>query len=93
MYRTRPMPLVSQEEMAIRAIRVESDQLVFVRHALEASEGIGFLIARKGGHALLVTPRSQEDLLDEFIADMVEEVGLSTATFPEHEEAFDVALS
>lgn len=86
------MSLLSASELAVRAVRVHPAELTFVKNALESSEGLGFMIARRGGHALLVAPLSQSGALDQFISDMVEEAGLVLGRSPEHDEAFDVAL-
>lgn len=85
------MSLLSEAELAVRPVSVRAQDLVLVRHLLEASEGIGFLIAKRGGNALLVSPRSRSDELDAFIEDMKLEMELRTTTQVEHEEASDVA--
>lgn len=74
--RCRAVSLLSKDELAVRAVSVRASELVFVRHLLEASEGVGFLIAERGGDVLLVSPVSREAELDEFISDMEQEVGL-----------------
>jgi len=83
--------LLSKDELSVRAISVRASELVFVRHLLEASEGIGFLIAEKGGDALLVTPTSRVRELDEFISDLEHEVGLVRRDATDFTGALDVA--
>jgi hypothetical protein len=63
-----------------------------LRHHLEASEGLGFVIARRGGDVLLVATKSREAELDEFIADMTKQFDVRTRTRSEHQEALLVAL-
>ncbi len=92
MYRHWLMSLLCETELAVRAIRVQPSELTFVKNALESSEGIGFMIAKRGGHALLVAPVSQVTALDGFISDMMAEVGLVLGKCKEHEEALRVAL-
>jgi hypothetical protein len=84
--------LLSKNELEVRAVSVRPAKLVLLRHFLEASEGIGFLVAKRGGDVLLVTPTSQAALLDEFISDMTEELGLRLGSSSAHDEARLVAL-
>lgn len=86
------MSLLSEQELTVRAVCVRAEDLVLIRHHLEASEGLGFLIAKSGGDALLVAPISLADDLDRFIEDMKEEFQLSTVPLSVHQKAFDVAL-
>lgn len=84
------MSLLSKIDLAVRPISVRAHQLVFVRHVLEASEGIGFLIAKKGGEAILVAPLSQVAELDAFVEDMKLEVGLVERVLTDDDEVYDV---
>ncbi len=86
------MSLLSESELTVRAISVCSKDLVLLRHHLEASEGVGILIAKKGGNALLVAPCSRASELDEFIDDMREEFGLVDGASSVHDEVRDVTL-
>lgn len=85
------MSLLDDAELVIRPISVRAHELVYVRHLLEASEGLAFLIARRGGEALLVAPRSRSHELDEFIEDLKLEVGLVSRELLASDEALDVA--
>lgn len=86
------MSLLCETELVVRTVSVRPSDLVLLRHHLEASEGLGFVIARRGGNALLVATVSREHELDEFIADMKTQFDVQTRTCPEHEEALLVAL-
>jgi hypothetical protein len=83
--------LLNQTDLEIRPISVRAHELVFVRHVLEASEGIGFLIAKQGGEAFLVSPKSQVAALEAFIEDMKSEVGLVERPISDDDEVYDVA--
>lgn len=72
------MSLVAGSDVVVRAISVPKDQLVFVRHVLEASEGLGIVVTERGGQTWLVGPKCQERTLDRLIRDLSEEVGLKT---------------
>lgn len=86
------MSLLSRDELTVRAVSVRPSKMVLLKNHLEASEGLGFLIAKRGGVALLVSPVSQADELDAFIADMDTEIGLSLGATLDHEEAEHVGL-
>ena len=86
------MSLLCDDLLEVRPISVRASDLVMVRHYLEASEGLGFLIAKKGGNALLVTPKSQSADLDEFIDDMKAEFALVDGDASVRDEVSDVAL-
>ncbi len=85
------MSLLSKIDLEVRPISVRAHELVFVRHVLEASEGIGFLIAKQGGEAILVGPKSQAAALDAFVEDMKAEVGLVERVLTDDDEVYDVA--
>lgn len=85
------MSLLDDADLVIRPISVRAHELVYVRHLLEASEGLAFLIARRGGEALLVASHSRASELDEFIDDLKAEVGLVSRELLDGDEALDVA--
>jgi hypothetical protein len=84
--------LLCETELVVRTVSVRPSDLVLLRHHLEASEGLGFVIARRGGDVLLVATKSREAELDEFIADMTLQFEVRTRTRPGHQEALLVAL-
>lgn len=86
------MSLLSRDELAVRAVSVRPSQMVLLKNHLEASEGLGFLIAKRGGVALLVSPMSRADELDTFISDMGSEIGLFFGATVDHIEAEHVGL-
>lgn len=86
------MSLLSDAELTIRALSLRPEDLVLFRHHLEASDGIGFVIARRGGDILVVGPKSRERDLDTFLDDMREEFDVWPGEPGRHEEAFRVAL-
>lgn len=86
------MSLLSRDELTVRAVSVRPSKMVLLKNHLEASEGLGFLIAKRGGVALLVSPISQTGELDTFIADMDREIGLSLGETVDHLEAENVGL-
>lgn len=81
------MSVLAGEELELRAVSVSPETMVLLRHHLEASEGLGYLVARQGGDAFLVTHRSQSDALDRFIEDLKDELGIRTNMRPAHAEA------
>lgn len=66
-------------EMTVRIVLVDARELVFVRHALEASEGLGFISSEKGGELFVLSPLSRSSELDVFLSDMARETGLVVA--------------
>lgn len=90
--RSGGMALLSQNELEVRAVSVHPAQLVLLMHFLEASEGLGFIIAKRGGDVLLIAPKSQSEALDDFICDMKLELGLVVGISAAHDEARSVAL-
>jgi hypothetical protein len=69
---------------------VPKEELVYVRSLLEASEGLGFFIAKSGGELLLVCPVSQSRQLDQFVSDLSQEVPLVHRTLDVDHGAYDV---
>lgn len=83
------MSLLTGDDLLLRAVSVSKEQLVFVKHHLEASEGLGFLVADRGGDAFLVAHESQREALELFIEDLKHELGLRTVVRPSHAETLD----
>lgn len=83
------MSLLNAAELVLRPISVAPADLVYVRHILEAHEGLGVVVGQKGGDVLLVTCEALAHELDWFIARMKEEVMLSTDMTPAHLEVID----
>ncbi len=73
--------LFSSEDFAVRRVSLPPRQVVFLRHLLEASEGLGFLVAESGGELFVVSPLSQEQNLNSFLQDLSEEVDLQIHEF------------
>jgi len=69
-------PLFTGEGLITRRVRVERDQVAWVRYVLEAHEGLGFLHSEGGGELTLVAPVSRAAALDEVIDDLSEEIAL-----------------
>ncbi len=70
------MAIFAEGELAVRRISLPKRELVFFRHVLEASEGLGFLVAESGGEAFVMTPKSQEAALDTLLSDLAPEVSM-----------------
>lgn len=70
------MDWTSESEMTLRTVLVEARELAFVRHALEASEGLGFVVAEKGGPIVVAATKSCAEELDVFLEDMASVAGL-----------------
>jgi hypothetical protein len=81
------MSVLAGEELELRAVSVSPEMMVLLRHHLEASEGLGYLVALRGGDAFLVAHRSQSAELDRFIGDLKDEFGIRTNERPAHLEA------
>lgn len=84
------MSLLSAGELVVRPVSIAKEDLVYLRHILEASEGLGFVIAEKGGDILLVSSVSMEAELEQFIADLGCELTISPGLSAAHAGAFDV---
>lgn len=80
------MSVLAGEELELRAVSVSPEMMVLLRHHLEASEGLGFLVARRGGDAILAAHRSQREALDRFIDDLKDEFSIRTNVRPAHVE-------
>jgi hypothetical protein len=83
------MPLLNGQELNIRPISVAAADLVFVRHILEAYEGLGWVVGNQGGNVLLVSTLDMAPELEMFIFDMKREVDLLTEWTPQHFEVMD----
>jgi hypothetical protein len=62
------------EGLVSREIEVAVGDVVLVRAYLEASEGLGVLFAEHGGALTLAAPTSRAAELDQFVADLAEEM-------------------
>jgi hypothetical protein len=83
------MRLLNGQELNIRPISVAAADLVFVRHILEAYEGLGLVVGNQGGNVLLVSTVEMAPELETFIADMKREVDLQSEWTPQHLEVMD----
>ncbi len=83
------MSLLSPSELAIRPVSVATRDLVYLRHLLEACEGLGFVVGNKGGDVLLVSTLTRASELDEFISDMRSELELRSVMTDAHREVVD----
>lgn len=83
---SRAMSVLNGEDLELRPVSVSPEKMVLLRHHLEASEGLGYLVAIQGGDAFLVTHRSQTSALDRFIEDLKDEFGILTHVRPTHTE-------
>jgi hypothetical protein len=90
MYGSPPVSLFDDDQLQVRALSVRARDLVYLRSLLEASEGLGFFIAKKGGDVLLVSPVSQKDELDRFILDLEKEIPIVERDLMDHREVLDV---
>lgn len=70
------MTLYSPREIAVRRVTVSKDEMVFLRHVIEASEGLGFIVAESGGDAFVMSSTSQEAELDQLLSDLSVEMSL-----------------
>ena len=83
------MPLLNGQELNIRPISVAAADLVYVRHILEAHEGLGLVVGNQGGNELLVSTPDMAAELELFIFDLKREVELRTEWTPKHLEVMD----
>jgi hypothetical protein len=84
------MSLLSASDLVVRPVSVAKEDLVYLRHILEASEGLGFIIAEKGGNILLVSSVSMEAELEQFISDLSCELTISSGLSEAHAGVFNV---
>ena len=84
------MSLLSASDLVVRPVSVAKEDLVYLRNILEASEGLGFIIAEKGGDILLVSSISMEAELEQFISDLGCELTISLGLNAGHAGVFDV---
>lgn len=68
------MSLLNTHELVVRALSVPARELTYVRGLLEAHEGLGFFVAKKGGDVLLVSSSSLAQQLEVFIRDLSQEL-------------------
>ena len=66
----------AQGALVVRRVVVDPREVVFLKGILEASCGLGILLAEQGGELALVTPSSREVELDELIDDLAGEISL-----------------
>lgn len=64
------------------ALAVRSEDVVFVKSVLEASEGIAILLAESGGNLTLATPYEQKDSLAALVEDLRSELRLEPGETP-----------
>ena len=69
-------PLFDGPGLVTRRVRVDRDQVAWVRYVLEAHDGLAHLHSSGGGTLTLVTPTSQLQLLDAVINDLADEIAL-----------------
>jgi hypothetical protein len=74
------MPRVSQppfigEGMVTRRLLVRSEDVVFVKGIIEASEGLAQMFAESGGDLTLASPACRESELEALVCDLVLEQG------------------
>ncbi len=70
------MRLVNLDDFAVRELIVSRSELMFIQNVLEASEGLGLLIAPKGKKAIMLAPISQENALERLLEDLAQEIEL-----------------
>jgi hypothetical protein len=85
------MSLLTGPGMMVLPISVDKENLVLLRNHLEASEGLGYIVAKRGGNVLLVTHESRQDEFNTFLRDLKSELGIRQGFLPAHQEAQDVA--
>ncbi len=83
------MPLLDPTELSIRPVSVRASELVYLRHLLEASEGLGFVVGNKGGNVFLVSTHDRVSELDEFIRHVQREIELHESMTPAHQDLID----
>ncbi len=81
------MRLVNLDDFAVRELQVSRSQLMFVQHILEASEGLGLMIAPKGKCPIMIAPLSQEAALDTLLRDLATEIELKSRPLSQSELA------
>lgn len=57
-------------EMYFRTIRVDGEELVWIRAIVEAQDGLGFVYSANGGAVHVVTTLDQKEALDGLLADL-----------------------
>jgi hypothetical protein len=68
-------PYFIDQDLIVRRMRVENEDVVFVKGIFEASEGLGAMFAESGGDLTIAAPRSRADDLDELLRDLAAELG------------------
>lgn len=61
--------------MLVHHVRVQPEDVVFVKGVLEASEGLAAMFADKGGNLSIAAPYEQRADLAELLADLADELG------------------
>jgi hypothetical protein len=70
------MALFCPRELSVRRITVNKGEMVFLRHVIEASEGLALVVAESGGDAFVMSTKGQASELDRLLADLSEEMHL-----------------
>jgi hypothetical protein len=65
--------------MVVRRVVVASDQVVFLKGVLEASEGLAQVFAERGGELTIAAPADRAAELDGVIDDLCRELGALSA--------------
>jgi hypothetical protein len=76
----------AEADLEARRIVLPKAEVVYVRGILEASDGVAFLLAVKGGDVTIVGSKSRRRELDEILADLRAELG---SDWRELEPSFD----
>jgi hypothetical protein len=76
----------AEADLEARRIILPKEQVVYVRGVLEASDGVAFLLAVKGGDVTLVGSKSRRRELQQILDDLRAELGVD---WLELEPAFD----
>lgn len=77
-WQARRMPAVAplvDDSMVIRRVVVPKRDVVFIRGVLEASDGVGWVFALKGGDLTIAGCPSRARELDQVLADLRREIG------------------
>lgn len=88
---SRAMSLLTGPGLMVLPISVDKENLVLLRNHLEASEGLGYIVAKRGGNVMLVSHESRREEFNIFVRDLKSELGIRLGLLPAHEEVRDVA--
>src|SRR5690606_12363275 len=67
---SRVVSLLTGPGLIVLPISIDKENLVLLKHHLEASEGLGYIVAKRGGNVLLVSHESRQEEFNVFLRDL-----------------------